>query len=900
MDVRRVIEYLSTGETLLLAGAGVAAELGLPTWGDLTRRLIDDLPTSVAGGKHEVEALAAAGKYPEAMGWIERHVGREFLIQKASSLTRDNGATGELNRIIATLNFKSVFTTNFDSSLARHFRLAGNVLVERGNSPQELNRVDIDMVPCFVKLHSDFAHPQTLILTDVEYADARSSDGYRYLRTFLRQYLATKRFIFIGYSISDPDIQLVLEDIARNSRRPDVPVLAILADVAPDQAQRLSAIHNVDVVTYENRSRTHRELVSFMTAMTPFIGRGVRTRALDADIRRAQSLYLWSRLGLAAEAPPFQVDALKSILLSLLAAPTARTQLIAATLDVVGVGAAAATQVIERALASLIVEGDVTDVDGTLRLTARAQQLVGDAASQHRDVADAFRAQVTADLAAAWPDVEPDIRSQAELEVLEAVVDVFSERGLELASTVVGRTGMTARGSANLFALLVKRGERLGSDDLKYRFVRYVAGLLTDPKNAQLAYLEHLALAFFSLQALSMDPDGYKFREEYLQGRELLVDSNVLIPYLALELETQPDHAAVMQLARDARIPLLTTPGVLLEVLQHAQWARAHVARYGAKSMQVMQAVEGRGYKRNAFLAGYVRFCVRQREVELSDYLAACVGGPSFTLASMREFLAQRAGIETVDVEALQERRPEFASDQAATEAFIREQAEERLVEKADSRMAVEAELFEVLRARLDEKADPGRLSVGLLSSGAFLNKVAQTAPNAIHRNVVVAPDALYAFLVKTGKRPAKGSSFRELMLSTVFDTSNHFVDRQAYADYFAPIIREAESTYQQHLQTFHDEVDNQLTDATVDELDPLDRPLFMASLQARLEFAVREKESRAVQAEAQNRELTARLSAAERELRRLNKQERNIASAKARKERKAIERRNRKRRTGR
>ena len=116
---------------------------------------------------------------------------------------------------MAKFPFKSVFTTNFDDSLKRHFNQTGKAIVTFTNSKTDLEAVDIDTVPCIVELHSDLDHTDTIVLTESQYSKAKTAGEYLYLREFVKSYLATKRFLIVGYSLSDPNIQLLFEEIAQ-------------------------------------------------------------------------------------------------------------------------------------------------------------------------------------------------------------------------------------------------------------------------------------------------------------------------------------------------------------------------------------------------------------------------------------------------------------------------------------------------------------------------------------------------------------------------------------------------------------------------------------------------------------------------------------------------------------
>ena len=83
---------------------------------------------------------------------------------------------------------------------------------------------------------------------------------------------------------------------------------------------------------------------------------------------------------------------------------------------------------------------------------------------------------------------------------------------------------------------------------------------------------------------------------------------------------------------------------------------------------------------------------------------------------------------------------------------------------------------------------------------------------------------------------PQTTLSFRELIVSHPFDASSHFVDRERYRKFFSGLINDAGRIYREHLATFQEELDENLQPAFFEDIEPLDRPYFIESMQAQLE----------------------------------------------------------------
>jgi hypothetical protein len=306
-----------------------------------------------------------------------------------------------------------------------------------------------------------------------------------------------------------------------------------------------------------------------------------------------------------------------------------------------------------------------------------------------------------------------------------------------------------------------------------------------------------------------MDPDGQRFRQDYLAGRALLADSNVLIPLIPISGTFRPEMQVLFDTIQANGMPLFTTEGFIEELFRHGTWASHLVESHGADSLEVLEAARGDGYKQNTFLDGFVRYTVEERTLSFQSYLEECIGGKRFTRKNLREFLENSLNLPCLDFKVLGDLREEAFIDRDDTKEFIRREAEDRLIDKSDSRIEAEAEAYTlianagVLGDKLTPSAKEAAKDLAVLSQGGFLNRIARYGPQPLNKYIVVPPEALYAFLLRSGVVAEHSLSFRELMVSSLFDTSLHFIDREKYKDFFGGLINEAERIFSRTLRPF-------------------------------------------------------------------------------------------------
>jgi hypothetical protein len=205
---QELTQQMSKGNVVLFVGAGLSIGAGLPGWGALIRPLAERI------GYTEDDLLKAAQFY-------ENRNGRHALVSHLRDRLDTTGIEPTENHdLLARLPINIVFTTNFDDLLGRAYRKAGrsvNVVVGATELPfWDESRVNL------VKLHGTCDRPDSFIITERDYNTIYRSNAL--IVQQLNALLATKTFLFIGYSVSDPDFNQIYDqlsiDLGRHQRRP--------------------------------------------------------------------------------------------------------------------------------------------------------------------------------------------------------------------------------------------------------------------------------------------------------------------------------------------------------------------------------------------------------------------------------------------------------------------------------------------------------------------------------------------------------------------------------------------------------------------------------------------------------------------------------------------------------
>lgn len=216
MDVpRELVEQFARGNGVILVGAGLSHGAGLPGWSDLLAPLAASI-----GVPPDTDPLKIAQYYE-----VKR--GRQALVSHIIEQTDTTGkGLTDNHRRLLRLGVRTWVTTNYDDLIEQTLREAGERFTTVVRD-QDLPYTSADTVT-LVNLHGDRQQPDTIVITQQDY--------YTYFRRFprvkdkLTGLLLEKTFLFVGYSINDPDFNQIQAEIAFDLQQHQRMAYAVLFD----------------------------------------------------------------------------------------------------------------------------------------------------------------------------------------------------------------------------------------------------------------------------------------------------------------------------------------------------------------------------------------------------------------------------------------------------------------------------------------------------------------------------------------------------------------------------------------------------------------------------------------------------------------------------------------------
>ena len=198
---------------MLFIGSGLSSQAGYPSWSSLITTLVEtakQVPNARTGG---IEQYELKKDYFTLAEFARSALGPA----QYSALIRDQLGKPvkptEAHRVIAMTDYRGLITTNYDRLLetaTTQFRQwAPNTFTADSISSLAVALYNPEFF--IFKLHGDIGSPESIILTSRDYDRLILRNPHA--RSFLQAVFLNYTVLFVGYSLGDPDFQLILSEL---------------------------------------------------------------------------------------------------------------------------------------------------------------------------------------------------------------------------------------------------------------------------------------------------------------------------------------------------------------------------------------------------------------------------------------------------------------------------------------------------------------------------------------------------------------------------------------------------------------------------------------------------------------------------------------------------------------
>ena len=316
---RELIELVASGEAVLIVGAGSSARVGYVTWNDLLEEL-EDLANRCGAGLDQTRKGDKLAYAKDIKSHIQDKTGdlSRYYALLQNLFSPKDPPFEDFHKKLVLLPFRGILTTNYDTVLEAALgniepRFAyDNWLVIDENSAGQVNEFlmamnnDKRMTRRIAHLHGRFNIPSSIILSIEDYHKVYglklpANQGQRNVewtlhRKLLWAVLATRRVVFVGFSMNDPYFNEMLETVSADLWRWDKSIhFAIMsisstnAENSKTRADGLRREYGVDTVFYKDSDNLHQGLIDIISEIYVACGGEGQSTLMSADLSRSES-----------------------------------------------------------------------------------------------------------------------------------------------------------------------------------------------------------------------------------------------------------------------------------------------------------------------------------------------------------------------------------------------------------------------------------------------------------------------------------------------------------------------------------------------------------------------------------------------------------------------------------
>jgi hypothetical protein len=255
IDSTPLVSAFVGNKAVAFVGAGASIPSGMPSWMSfLTQSLQRAQSTCPTSGQWErASRFLAESDYLTTAELLQRGLGTQ-LEQYVWDAFGGPAEPSHIHHAIARLPFSLVITTNFDRLLEAAYSSYPSVWtsppgVRTWRDPEAIFSAIRRRRFTIIKTHGDVGNGPSIVLTKSQYRDlTRLNKAFSFC---LKTLLSLRTFLFIGFSLRDPDISALMDDARLLFGDDFGPHYAILFEDEVDTlfAEYLKHAYNINILT---------------------------------------------------------------------------------------------------------------------------------------------------------------------------------------------------------------------------------------------------------------------------------------------------------------------------------------------------------------------------------------------------------------------------------------------------------------------------------------------------------------------------------------------------------------------------------------------------------------------------------------------------------------------------
>lgn len=206
MYKENLFELARKEEIIIWAGAGMSLYAGYPSGKRFAEILVENLKSKE---KDEIDTNVPLPELAEEFYRLKGNNKNQLIQILHKTFSKKAESTATHDRLAIIPHFGTIITTNYDSLFEDAYAQNAQKIFKTTHIPY----IDSKKTQIF-KVHGDLSDPESVILTNSDYNNffKENEDNGTYW-SVIRERLATKAVLFLGYNLEDPNISVIFDRI---------------------------------------------------------------------------------------------------------------------------------------------------------------------------------------------------------------------------------------------------------------------------------------------------------------------------------------------------------------------------------------------------------------------------------------------------------------------------------------------------------------------------------------------------------------------------------------------------------------------------------------------------------------------------------------------------------------
>lgn len=253
---------------IFFVGAGLSMPL-FPSWTSFLKQLVNDTDSKGKlqfDKKELIDKLESGTNFLEIADYCADAIGKnEYrdIIEKHFDKDFKYEDIPEAYKSLLTLQFKSILTTNYDRIPEIGGR--GNFSCYTNKNISESLKAIEKGKKIVLKIHGDILNQDSIILTETDFKSIIHNNVT--VQNGLRSLFATSTICFLGFGLSDPHFNLILDFLSSINNGQTIMHYAFLTSKTKFEINSLEKKNGIRVIEYTPSNASHPEVEEFINEL---------------------------------------------------------------------------------------------------------------------------------------------------------------------------------------------------------------------------------------------------------------------------------------------------------------------------------------------------------------------------------------------------------------------------------------------------------------------------------------------------------------------------------------------------------------------------------------------------------------------------------------------------------